>query len=205
MPSAQIHFQDALTAYQSLPALDIDTKIVNLDRAINTYHTTTTDANKTAVQSAFAPIATYYATLNDINKNLRTYLNKVSSTIADSQDTLINEDRLNERVHPEETIAAREIAYGIFPKFRLTSLPYILTAGVFLSLFSIFLIFQMLGFTGQFNLPQSLVQQFSSPAGVASVPFYKNPLILGGVVAALASALVIFVILYYKEKNTNKP
>lgn len=205
MPSAQIHFQDALTQYQSLPALDINTKVANLDRAMNTYHTTTTDANKAAVQAAFAPIATYYATLNDINKNLRTYLNMVSSTIADSQDTLINEDRLNERIHPEESIAAREISYGIFPKFRVTSLPYILTAGVFLSLFTIFIVFQMLGLTGQFNLPQSLVQQFSSPAGVASVPFYKNPMILGGVVVALASALVIFVILYYKEKNTNKP
>lgn len=205
MPSAQIHFQDALTQYQSLPSLDIDTKVANLDRAMNTYHITTTDTNRIAVQAAFAPIADYYAKLNAINTNLRTYLNKVSSNIADSEDTLINEDRYNERVHPEETIAAREISYGIFPKFRLTTLPYILTAGVFLSLLSIFIVFQMLGLTGQFNIPQALVQQFSSPAGVASVPFYKNPLILGGVVAALASALVIFIILYYKEKNTNKP
>lgn len=205
MPSAQIHFQDALTQYQSLPALDINTKIADLDRAMNTYHTTTTDANKAAVQAAFAPIATYYATLNDINTNLRIYLNKVSTTIADSHDILVNEDRYNERIHPEETIAIREISHGIFPKFRLTSLPYVLTAGVFLSLLTIFIVFQMLGLTGQFNIPQSIVQQFSSPAGVASVPFYKNPMVLGGIVAALASALVIFIILYYKAKNTNKP
>jgi hypothetical protein len=204
-PPAQQYFQDALTAYQSLPALDINGKVAALDTAINTYHKTTTPANKAAVQAAFAPIATYYATLNGINTNLTTYLNKVSTDIADSQDTLMNEERYGDRVNPEETTAPREIMYGLFPKFRQTSLPYILTTGVFMSLLTIFIVFQLMGITGQVNLPPTVTQFFTTPAGVVNVPFYKNPMVLGGLVTILASALVIFIILYYKAKNTNNP
>jgi len=204
-PPAQQYFQDALTAYQSLPAIDINGKIAALDTAINAYHNSTTSGNKIAVERAFSPIATYYATLNGINTNLTTYLNKVSTDIADSQDTLINEERYGDKVHPEETTAPREIMYGLFPKFRQTSLAYILTAGVFMSLLSIFIVFQLMGITGQVNLPPTVTQFFSTPAGTVSVPFYKNPMVLGGLVTILASALVIFMILYYKAKNRNNP
>lgn len=210
MPTPQILLQETVAAYQSLPALpvnsaNLDSKIAALDAAINTYHNTTTDGNKIAVQTAFTPIANYYTKLTSINTNLRTYLNTVSKKIASSQETLVNEERYDDRAHPEETTASREIMYGIFPKFRQTSLPYILTAGVFMSLLSIFIVFQLVGLTGQVNIPPTVLQFFTTPAGVANVPFYKNPMILGGLVTVLASALVIFIILYYKAKNTSKP
>jgi uncharacterized BrkB/YihY/UPF0761 family membrane protein len=70
-----------------------------------------------------------------------------------------------------------------------------------MALLSIFLIFQTLGFSGQINLPPSLSAWLSSPA--SPIPFYKNPMVLGGVSILLLVTLVIFIVLYYRAKNTN--
>jgi hypothetical protein len=59
----------------------------------------------------------------------------------------------------------------------------------------------MLGFSGQVNLPLSITAWLSSPA--SPIPFYKNPLILGGISIVLLISLVIFAVLYFKAKNTN--
>jgi hypothetical protein len=132
-------------------------------------------------------------------------LDEASVDIVNSQETLVSEERYNDRVHPEEATVSREIMYGIFPAFRPTSLPYILTAGVFMSLLSIFIIFQTIGITGELHLPVSITQRFSAPAGVILVPFYKNPMFLGGLITILASALIAFIVLYFKAKNRNSP
>lgn len=206
MSSPQVFFQNALTSYESLPSLavSIDTQIRQLDNSINTYHNSPTDSNKTAVQNAFQPIAAYYNKLNEINTNLASYINKVSQNIADSQDTLVNEERYIERVHPEESVGAREAMHGMFSKFRTTSIPYILTAGVFMSLLSIFIVFQLFGLTGEVNLPPAFAQYLSTPAETISLPFYKRPIVLGGLVIVLVSALIMFIILYFKAKSTNQ-
>jgi len=206
MSSPHIFFQNALTSYEILPSLavSIDTQISQLDTAINTYHNTPTDSNKQAVQNAFNPIANYYNKLSETNTNLTKYINKISQNIADSQDILVNEERYNERVHPEETVAAREVTHGMLSRFKETSIPYILTAGVFMSLLSIFIVFQLLGFTGQINLPPGLAQYLTAPAETISLPFYKRPIVLGGLVVVLLSSLIMFIILYFKAKTTNQ-
>jgi len=158
-----------------------------------------------AVKNAFEPIADYYSQLTDVNTNLQKYLDKASEYVAESQTRLVNEERYDDRVHPAESTKSREIMFGIMPTLRAKTLPYILTAGVFMSLLTLFIIFQMLGVSGQLNLPPALVHWWVTPA--VGPPFYKDPMVLGGVAVVLISTTIIFAFLYFKaknERNTNK-
>ena len=135
----------------------------------------------------------YYAQLKSVNKSLHQYIDKLSTVITVSENTLMNEERYETRIHPEETISQRDIVNGFFPKFRVSSIPYVLTAGVFMSLLSLFLIFNLL----QPSLSGIMI--FTSPAG--SLPFYKNPMILSGFITILVVALIVFIILYFQKKK----
>jgi hypothetical protein len=90
----------------------------------------------------------------------------------------------------------------LLPELRVRSLPYLLAMSVFMASLTIFLIFQIFGFSGQVNIPSSITGVFSSPA--SPIPFYSNPLFLGGAVILLLVAVVIFAVLYFKAKNANK-
>jgi hypothetical protein len=162
-----------------------------------------TSGSQESVETAFAPIAEYYAKLANINETLRNYINKTAKDIGDSDPRLMNEERYSNRVHPEESVMPREASNGFFPELRQSSLPYLISISVFMASLSIFLIFQMNGFSGQINVPPSVAAWFASPAPDAR-PFYENPMILGGISIVLASALIIFVILYFQAKNTNR-
>jgi hypothetical protein len=162
-----------------------------------------TPQNSSQVESAFAPIAEYYSKLVSINETLRKYINKTAQTIGDSDPRLINEERYSNRVHPEEAVMPREASHGFFPELRQSSLPYLISVSVFMATLSIFLIFQINGFTGQINIPPSVSAWFASPAANA-VPFYQNPMVLGGIAIIGLSGLVIFAILYFQAKNTNR-
>ena len=161
-----------------------------------------TSGSQEAVEAAFAPIAEYYSKLVNINESLRKYIAKAAKDLSDSDPRLINEERYSNRVYPEESSMAREATYGLIPELRQTSLPYIISVSVFMATLSIFLIFQMNGFSGQINIPPSVAAWFASPAPDAT-PFYQNPMILGGVTIIALSGVVIFAILYFQAKNTN--
>jgi hypothetical protein len=161
-----------------------------------------TSGSREAVETAFAPIADYYTKLVNINESLRKYIAKTAKDLSDSDPRLINEERYSNRVYPEESTMAREATYGLIPELRQTSLPYLISISVFMATLSIFLIFQINGFTGQINVPPSVAALFASPAPDAT-PFYQNPMVLGGVTIIALSGVVIFAILYFQAKNTN--
>jgi len=199
-------FDEALALYSNLPSKsdsELTALIGNLDYALVAYRQNQNQATLASVNFALSPINTYYKQMRAVNTKLRSYLKKGSVKISNLEDTLANEDRYDNRTHPEGSTSSREVMYGFFPKFRETSLPYILTAGVFMALMTVFLVFQSLGFTGQINLPLAITQYFTSPAVDVAIPFYKNPMLLGALVAILSSALVIFIILYFKAKKAN--
>lgn len=162
-----------------------------------------TSRNSSQVESAFAPIADYYSKLVSVNESLRKYIKKTATNIGDADPRLINEERYSNRVHPEESVMPREASHGFFPELRQTSLPYLISVSVFMATLSIFLIFQMNGFSGQINIPPSISAWFASPAANA-VPFYQNPMILSGIAIIALSGMAIFAILYFQAKNTNR-
>ena len=162
-----------------------------------------TSGSLATVETAFAPIAEYYSKLVFVNETLRTYINKTATNIGDSDPRLINEERYSNRVYPEEAVMPREASYGFFPELRQSSLPYLISVSVFMATLSIFLIFQINGFTGQINIPPTVSAWFASPAAGA-VPFYQNPMILSGIAIIGLSGMVIFAILYFQAKNTNR-
>ena len=194
---------DAQLTYESLGSLDLESSIETLDAALATYGSAQTPANQSLVETAFAPIAEYYSKLANVNETLRNYINKTAKTIGDSDPRLINEERYSNRVHPEESVMPREASYGFFPELRQSSLPYLISVSVFMATLSIFLIFQMNGFSGQINIPPSISALFASPAANA-VPFYQNPMVLSGIAIISLSGMAIFAILYFQAKNTNR-
>jgi hypothetical protein len=203
--SYQSYFQEALAAYNLLDDFDVDGKIAQLDAKLYTYSRDQSPGNLAAVKTAFQPIADYYSRLTEVNSNIQKYLDKASKYVADSQTRLVNEERYDDRIHPAESTKSREIMFGLLPTLRATTLPYILTAGVFMSLITLFLIFQMLGITGQMNLPPALVQWWITWS--AGPPFYKDPLVLAGAAVVFIASTIIFGLLYYKAKselNTTK-
>jgi hypothetical protein len=162
-----------------------------------------TGGNQATLESAFAPIAEYYSKLVNINETLRKYIGKTAKDLADSDPRLINEERYSNRVHPEESSMPREASHGLIPELRQSSLPYLISISVFMATLSIFLIFQINGFSGQINIPPSVSAWFASPAPDAT-PFYQNPMVLGGITIIALSGLVIFAVLYFQAKNTNR-
>ena len=196
-------FLDAQLTYESLGSMDLDDTIERLDIALAAYATAQTASNGTAVETAFAPIAEYYSKLVSINETLRKHINKTAKNIGDSDPRLINEERYSNRVHPEEAVMAREATNGFFPELRQASMPYLISVSVFMASLSIFLIFQMNGLSGQINIPPSISAWFASPAPDAR-PFYQNPMILGGITIIALTGLVIFALLYFQAKNTNR-
>jgi hypothetical protein len=156
-----------------------------------------------AVETAFAPIADYYAKLVHVNDLLRKYVNTSAKNIGESDPRLLNEERYSNRVSPEEAVMPREATHSLIPELRYSSMPYLISISVFMATLSIFLIFQMNGFSGQINIPPSVSAWFASPAPDAR-PFYQNPMILGGISIIAVTAMVIFAILYFQAKNTNR-
>jgi hypothetical protein len=198
-------FQEIIRDYSNITFIsdsELTTMIRNLDSKLVDYRARSDDSTKMdAVRNALMPINNYYKELRTLNKKVRQYLNKTSKKISNVQDTLVNEIRYEDRIRPEETTESREVMYGLFPKFKESTLPYVLSAGVFMALLTIFLVLQALGFNSQVTLPQALIGFFVSPAGTVSVPFYKNPMVLGGLVAILGTALIIFIIMYFNKKS----
>jgi len=187
------NFLQIQTDYENIGAFDLSSAIIPLQAALSA---ATPDTN--AIQTAFSPIAQYYNNLTSLNTRLQNYISQTSNKIADLS---ASEERYSNRIHPEEAVFARESSRGLLPELRVRSLPYLLAISVFMASLTILLIFQMFGFSGQVNLPPSISAWLSSPA--SSIPFYMNPMILGGISIILFVALIIFIMLYLNSKNSN--
>ena len=197
MSGYQIQFQEAKAAYDMLETFDIDTAIRNLDSAIYTYSQSQTEGNRSVVESAFTPISEYYSKLTEINTGLQHFLDKSSKDII---SVSAEEERYDNRVHPEESTKSREVMIGILPDLKVESIPFLLAGAVFMASLTIFLIFQMGGISGQLNLPPALVAWWVTPS--IGPPFYQNPMVLGGLVIILIVAVIVFAVLYYKRSST---
>jgi len=160
--------------------------------------------DKAYVESAFAPIAEYYSKLTNINTKLQKYINSAAKNLESSDPRLLSEERYTNRVHPEQSVVSRESTFGLIPELRPTTIPYVIAVSVFMAFLSIFLVFQIYGFSGQINLPPSLTQFISYIMSPVEGSYFTNPLILGGISILLLVIIVILVILYFRTKNTNK-
>jgi hypothetical protein len=214
--SYQTYFQEAIVGYNNIdqtyiaepgtPGYDstnnINTHISALDRAMYEFSRDSDNSAKyEAVKRAFLPISTYYAKLTQVTTNLQKYLKEASSNVAELQGRLLSEERYDDRVHPAESTEAREVLYGLFPSIRLTAIPYILTAGVFMAILTIFLIFQMGGVTGQLNGPPALNLLISTL--INPPPLYKDPMVLAGTAVVFVACTIIFAVLYFRAKKQN--
>lgn len=181
------------TLHENIAAFNLTTSINSLEAAL-----IKTPRNETEINTAFTPIAEYYTQLTTINTNLQDYIKNASNKIINSS---ASKERYSNKIHPEESVMPREPTSNLLPELRVKTLPYLLAISVFMASFSIFLIFQMFGFSGQVNLPLSITNWLSSPA--SPLPFYMNPLFLGGFIIILLVAVIILGVLYFKSKNTN--
>ena len=199
MSGYQKDFKEAITQYQMLDAFDIDHQIDVLDGSLYTYSQKQTADTLSSVEAAFAPIADYYQKLSEINTSIQNFLDKASTLVEKSQGKLINEERYDNRVHPEESVESREIFFGILPSLKVRSIPYILAAAVFMASMSIFMIFQLGGLSANLNLPPALVSWWSTPS--VGPPFYRDPMVLSGLVLVFIASSIIFAVLYFKAKK----
>ena len=191
----QEKFQEAKAAYDMLETFDIDGSVARLDQALSNYSQSPTADTLSSLQSAFSPIGTYYSKLADINSNLQTFLDEASQDLVKLNTS---EERYSERIHPEESTKSREIIFGMYSNLRTESIPYILAISVFMACLTIFMIFQMVGVSGQVNLPPALVTWWVTPS--VGPPFYRNPMVLGGLVLLLSVAIIVFAVLYFKKQ-----
>ena len=191
----QEKFQEAKAAYDMLETFDVNASVTALDRALYNYSNSKSADDLATLQSTFGPISMYYSQLANINSNLQDFLDEASNDLVKLNTS---EERYNDKLHPEESIHSREVTFGIYPNLRVESIPYILAASVFMASLAIFMIFQMVGFSGQMNLPPALVAWWITPS--VGPPFYRNPMVLGGLSIILIIALIVFVVLYYKKQ-----
>lgn len=207
--SVPTSFLDAQTKYEAIQGFNITEKISDLRQKLSEYVTANTatpritatiNTKQNALTSSFNDISDYYNKVTKINDYLQSYVNQQAKTIAN--DSSASGERYTNKIHPEEAVVARETTYGLIPELKVRSLPYLLAISVFMASLTIFLIFQTFGFSGQVNLPPSITAWLSSPA--SPLPFYTNPLFLGGVIILLIVSVVIFAVLYFKAKNANK-
>ena len=153
------------------------------------------------VSGAFQPIGQYYSNLLDIKKRLNKFLEDASDEIGESQSYLANEERYDNRGHPEKSVTSKEIAYGLFSEVRPSTVPILMALGTFMASVSILMIFQMVGFTSQINVPPAIIAFQTWLATPGQVPAYQNPMILGGVITVLSVAVVLLGLMYLRSSQ----
>ena len=107
-------------------------------------------------------ITTNTAGSTELNTALTKLVSDMVSTISKASPSI---ERYAEAIHPEEFTKSREVMRGLVPTLRPESVPYLLSASVFMALISIFIIFQMIGVSGQLNLPPAVLALLASPFG----------------------------------------
>ncbi len=153
------------------------------------------------ISGAFQPIGQYYSNLLDIKKRLNKFLEDASDEIGESQSYLANEERYDNRGHPEKSVTSKEIAYGLFSEVRPSTVPILMALGTFMASVSILMIFQMVGFTSQINVPPAIIAFQTWLATPGQVPAYQNPMILGGIITVLSVAVVLLGLMYLRSRQ----
>ena len=160
-----------------------------------------TNVSNADVSGAFQPIGQYYSNLLDIKKRLNKFLEDASDEIGESQSYLANEERYDNRGHPEKSVTSKEIAYGLFSEVRPSTVPILMALGTFMASVSILMIFQMVGFTSQINVPPAIIAFQTWLATPGQVPAYQNPMILGGIITVLSVAVVLLGLMYLRSRQ----
>lgn len=160
-----------------------------------------TNVGPADISGAFQPIGQYYSNLLDIKKRLNKFLEDASDEIGESQSYLANEERYDNRAHPENSVTSKEIAYGLFSEVRPSTIPILMALGTFMASVSILMIFQMVGFTSQINVPPAVIAFQTWLATPGQVPAYQNPMILGGVITVLSVAVVLLGLMYLRSRQ----
>lgn len=170
----------------------------HIDTHINTYiNNINTCSTSNPVPDKATTYTTDYTSIINKNSDLTGLIQRMVSTIATATPQI---ERYNEAIHPEQTTKSREVMGGLIPNLRPASISYLLSASVFMALLSIFIIFQMMGVSGQLNLPPALLAWWATGSG--SVPFYKNPMVLGGVIILLMAVIMVVGVGYYRKTHT---
>ena len=189
---------------QCLP-INIDNIISNLDNQIKSSGQALTEPITNNINSdvsgAFAPIGQYYSNLLDIKERLNTFLEDATGDIGESQGYLMNQERYDNRAHPEESVSSKEIAYGFFSELRPSTIPILMALGTFMACISVLMIFQMIGFTGQINVPPAAIAFQTWLATPGQVPAYQNPMILSGIIIILGVAVVLLGVTYLRSNQ----
>ena len=162
---------------------------------------TAVNVSNADVSGAFQPIGQYYSNLLDIKKRLNKFLENASEDIGESQSYLANEERYDNRGHPEKSVTSKEIAYGLFSEVRPSTVPILMALGTFMASVSILMIFQMVGFTSQINVPPAIIAFQTWLATPGQVPAYQNPMILGGIITVLSVAVVLLGLMYLRSRQ----
>ena len=162
---------------------------------------TVTPVSPADVSGAFQPIGQYYSNLLDIKQRLNKFLEDASDEIGESQGYLANEERYDNRGHPEQAVTSKEVAYGLFSEVRPSTIPILMALGTFMASVSILMIFQMAGFTSQINVPPAVIAFQTWLATPGLVPAYQNPMILSGVIIVLGVAVVLLGAMYLRTKQ----
>jgi hypothetical protein len=153
------------------------------------------------ISGAFQPIGQYYSNLLDIKKRLNTFLEDASDEIGESQGYLVNQERYDNRGHPEQAVTSKEVAYGLFSEVRPSTIPILMALGTFMASISILMIFQMIGFTGQINIPPAVTAFQAMLSAPSEVPLYQNPMVLSGLVVVLGVGVILLGAMYLRSKN----
>jgi len=191
---------DAMSDSRSL-----DAQLERLDIANNRRTTTTTQNvstpydNTADINTAFAPIAQYYANLQSIKERLQDLLDETSKEISSGQGVLMNEERYSNSINPERAIKAREATNGFIPELKTQTIPILISIGAAMLAFSIVLSFQMMGVYGQFTLSPAYSQAYATfQATVASIT--NNTSIVGGFAGVSLLIALYFAYLFYSSQ-----
>ena len=198
MGSYSVRYQTIKNAYDLNATTDINRLFTSLTTAIDVYENiqNPTPDDATRLKNSLDPITAYYTSLQDSSSKLIDLLDKAAAIGLVSD--VASKERYDERQHPEETIKPRAMFYGILPTLHVRSLPLITAAGVFMAAMSIFLVFQLFGLNASISLPPALAA-LAVPSPPGSLPFYMNPMVIGGIIAVLTISTVTMGALYYKS------
>lgn len=195
MTSFQAQYQEVKYKYDMLQTFDTDGYITALDYALYAYSKNPTITTRETVEQKFAPISDYYTKLTEISSTLQKILDRATTSAHTASASL---ERYENKIHPEESTASREVMLGVLPNLRLQSIPYLLSASVFMALLAIFMMFQMGGVSAQLNLPPALLALWATSS--SDTPFYKNPMVLGGCIVILLAIVIGYTILLYRKR-----
>lgn len=197
MGSLQQRYQNIKNRYDLLSTFDLD----GLAQQVQDYTASQNASTLGALRQTTTNLTNHSRDLTRISQDLRKLLQDSGQVIQTEAGAGSSggeaEERYNQRQYPERSMEAREVGGTFVPQLRLTTIPALVSIATFMAAMSIFLIFQLLGFRSSIVLPPALTS-FAAP-DPGALPFYKNPMILAGIILILVIGMTTFGILYYQS------